>query len=804
MSLLEPSNRRTESVGGLLYGDHLSLPQTRKAAVPPISSRSFRGLMRPVVCFSLAMVLLTSCAFTPNARKQRYFHKAQTSFDKKEYRDAAIDLMNAIKIDPGYTDAHKLLAEVFINLEQPTNAYKEFTRTLELAPDDYRTRLELVNLLIAWRDMKDAQQQMDVLVKQRPNDPGVHMTMSSLQANQGKISDAISEVQKTIALAPNQWETYLALAILQVNSGQPNEAEANFKRVVELNPSNPQARVLLGNFYWAQRRFGDAEEQYRQTIALGPTSFLPRDALAQLYLAEGKPGQAETVLQQAIHDLPTVPDSYIALSDLYLTTGEADKALTETAELFKARPGDLRIEERYIALLVATGRFDEAHRLNEEILKGNPNDSAALIARGRMQLIAGDISGATISFQGAIKNSPDDAEAHFMLGEANHARGDMVHDQAEWQASERLNPNQVQVQRELARVAMRQGDLTALLGYAVQIIRLAPRSPDGYALRALCAINEQHYAEADAYVQQAIQADPADSLGYVEEGNLRTAQIRYADAAKAYQEALDRSPGSVDALRGLMNADIAQKEVDKAIAAAIAQIAKSPNNGTFYDLLGNALFQYKGDLPRAEAAFEKSLALDKTKSDTVVNLCMVRAAEGNLDAAIQTGEEQLKENPREVPLLLLLGDFYQEKSDWQKAANVYQTALYVDSLNPVASDELARVQLKTGGDPDIALQLAQTAAKGLPNAPRVYDTLGLAYYRKNIYPLAIANFNEAITLQQLNKMPDNAEVHFHLGLAYEKAAKPALARQHFLRALEINPHYQEADQIHKELDHLQS
>ena len=63
-------------------------------------------------------------------------------------------------------------------------------------------------------------------------------------------------------------------------------------------------------------------------------------------------------------------------------------------------------------------------------------------------------------------------------------------------------------------------------------------------------------------------------------------------AGKAYQSALDRNPNSKDALRGLMNTFVAEKRVDQAISAANTQIAKSPGNSGFYDLLGTALFYH--------------------------------------------------------------------------------------------------------------------------------------------------------------------------------------------------------------------
>jgi len=41
-------------------------------------------------------------------------------------------------------------------------------------------------------------------------------------------------------------------------------------------------------------------------------------------------------------------------------------------------------------------------------------------------------------------------------------------------------------------------------------------------------------------------------------------------------------------------------------------------------------------------------------------------------------------------------------------------------------------------------------------------------------------------------MPDNPDVHSHLGMAYEKTEQPALARQQFERVLKINPNSSDA------------
>jgi tetratricopeptide (TPR) repeat protein len=395
-------------------------------------------------------------------------------------------------------------------------------------------------------------------------------------------------------------------------------------------------------------------------------------------------------------------------------------------------------------------------------------------------------------------------QAHYILGVAMQKQGNLERAETEWREALRLNPDFLDAQRSIADAAMLQGDMNTLEDAANQMIRLQPGSPDGYALRALANINRKHYVEAEQDVRRAIAVSPQNAFGYLQMGNLRFAQKQYSDAAKAYQDALDRNANSTDALRGLVNAYVAEKQVDKAISLVNVQIGKSPNNSNFYSLLGAVLFHSKRDLSGAEAALEKSAALDSHNYDALIQLCEVRAAKGETDQAIATGEQSLKDNPRQPNLDVLMGNLYESKSDWKKAEGAYQNALALNSQNPMASNALARVLLHTGGSLDIALTLAQTARRGLPDSPGVVDTMGWIYYQKGVYALALSNLQEALRLQEKNNLPDNPDIHYHLGMAYEKTAQPALARQQFEQVLKINPNYRDAAAIKSELTHLKS
>jgi cellulose synthase operon protein C len=754
---------------------------------------------------ALALVIgfTSACTLNPSARKQKYYEDGQNFFAKSQYAAAADEFEKAIKIDPGFAEAHLQLAQSFMLMQQPDRAYREFARTVELRPEDYHARIAMTNLLVMTRNFSEAKEQMDIPLKQRPSDPAVHAADSSLLAEQDDIPGAIREMNETIALAPGRWEPYLSLALLEIKNNDANAAEADFKKVIALDPKEMHPRVLLGRFYQSSNRLPEAEEQYRDAMAIAPGEMEPREALAKLYLTEGKTSDAENTLVQASRDLSADPQSLLALSNFYYTTGDLDKAVATYRTLYQQRPQDLLAKKKYIQLLIQTKHFDEAKTLDSEILKANPSDSDALVYRSEMEISGGNLNDAAQTLQTVVANAPNNSQAHYVLGVALSRQGLPERAESEWREALNLNPDYLDAERALAEAAMEKGDMQSLQDAANQMIRMEPEAPEGYALRALVGINRKQFDAADRDVHRAIDVAPHSAFGYVELGNLKFAQNQFGDAVQAYEDALERNPGSVDALRGLMKSYVAQKQPQKAIAAAQAQIERVPDTSDFYDLLGSGLFHLMNDLNAAEPALEKSVALDGN-TDAVIQLCQVQAAKGEIDQAIATAVQALKRSPREDSVATVLGDLYAAKADWKDAQAAYQSAVTINPQNGPADNDLARAMLHTGGNLDVAMTLVQTARRALPDSPSVVDTIGWIYFQRGEYAMAVDSLQQALSLEEARQMPDDPDIHYHLGMAYEKTNQRALAREHFEHVLKTDPNYNGADQIRAALERLRS
>jgi len=97
----------------------------------------------------------------------------------------------------------------------------------------------------------------------------------------------------------------------------------------------------------------------------------------------------------------------------------------------------------------------------------------------------------------------------------------------------------------------------------------------------------------------------------------------------------------------------------------------------------------------------------------------------------------------------------------------------------------------------VALTLAQTARKGLPNLPNAADTLGWAYYNNGGYSLAAPLFEDAV-----KATPNNPAYRYHLGLTYQKLNDQARAKTELEKVISLNPSSPLADQARHALAQL--
>jgi Flp pilus assembly protein TadD len=210
-------------------------------------------------------------------------------------------------------------------------------------------------------------------------------------------------------------------------------------------------------------------------------------------------------------------------------------------------------------------------------------------------------------------------------------------------------------------------------------------------------------------------------------------------------------------------------------------------------LLGSLLLNAK-DVGGAEAAMQKAVDLNPNNVNAFLALAQLHARRGAADQAIGDYQLAMQKNPRDVRLHLALGSLQEDRGNWQQAQSLYEQALQIKPDDPAVTNNLAYLLIEHGGDKVLALSMAQTARKGLPNSGSTADTLGWAYYNQGVFPSAVTALEAAI-----KDSPENPTYHYHLGLAYHKTRDSARAKVQLNRALELHPNSALETEIRKAL-----
>jgi tetratricopeptide (TPR) repeat protein len=193
-------------------------------------------------------------------------------------------------------------------------------------------------------------------------------------------------------------------------------------------------------------------------------------------------------------------------------------------------------------------------------------------------------------------------------------------------------------------------------------------------------------------------------------------------------------------------------------------------------LLGS-VYLARREEEQAEAAFLKAIEITPQLFDPYVALVKFYAQTKRYDKALEKLEQAKNVNAKNLGVHMLIGMIHKMRKDVPQAQATYEKVLEINPRFGHAANNLAYLYSEYGGDKEKTLQLAQTAKEVLPEDPRISDMLGWIFYKRGIYERAVS-----LLLESAEKLEDNAEVQYHLGMVYLKTGNPQAAKDSLANA----------------------
>lgn len=155
-----------------------------------------------------------------------------------------------------------------------------------------------------------------------------------------------------------------------------------------------------------------------------------------------------------------------------------------------------------------------------------------------------------------------------------------------------------------------------------------------------------------------------------------------------------------------------------------------------------------------------------------------------------------------VQRFLQAGFYYHESKDTPAALRAWREAVRREPDNPAALNALGYTLADEGTtreEFEEALLLTRKAARLAPGEPAILDSYGWALYKMGDLKSARRLLREAV-----DAAPENAELHYHMGVIYGELEMYEEAENALARALRLRPDYAEAKRAKEQLPKLNS
>jgi tetratricopeptide (TPR) repeat protein len=263
-------------------------------------------------------------------------------------------------------------------------------------------------------------------------------------------------------------------------------------------------------------------------------------------------------------------------------------------------------------------------------------------------------------------------------------------------------------------------------------------------------------------------------------------------AIASFRQATTQAPKAYAFAMNLARAHLANRDLDSALEVLNGVLKSEPKYGPALALAAAASLQagaiekaagyverlrqaapdapatlaLDGDVAMAQKRYKDALASYRKASaqgsNTALVLSQYRAASlaGEPNAA-KVLEDWVAKNPGDVGAVAAAAELRHAKGDKDGAIALYETALARTPNNVVLLNNLAMLY-DADGNPK-AVEYAERAYKSAPQAPAVADTYGWILFKQGKTDQAYDLIREAA-----NKLPDNAEVQYHLAAVLAK------------------------------------
>jgi tetratricopeptide (TPR) repeat protein len=713
-----------------------------------------------IVTLILAVTFIAACS--KQARKARLLGEADNYFKAGNYDKAKLSYLNVLRLDPANALAFERVGAMWMEDGAPLRAGAFLAKAIVLDPSNAQNRIRLTRCFVATGGFADAKNEAIKVLEQLPDNGDAIIALTEAARSKEDIEAAGEQLQKFPR--KNDVSFHLASANLFLNKGDLAAAGDALRQALNVDPKSSAAHMAMGDLYLLQKDPKQAGEEFKKAADLAPVRSMERLKYAAFKSATGDAEEVRRISTEMTRQAPDYLPGWTLLAEVAFKDKKYDEALSLLENVFSRDPEYIDGRRLESDVLLAKGDTKKAVEVLERLDQTYPDAPLIKYQLGRAYLRNNNPNQAKAALEQAVSISPNYTEPILLLAEINlrSGHGDMV-----------IEP--------VINLLKRRPDLKS----AALLLAAAYGSLERFDDAAAALHNEAELMPNDPQLQMA--------LGLT----FRQAK-RNDDARQAFEKAAELAPDSVGPVNLLVDLDLMEKRFDAARQTIHRQFEKTPDSPAAHFFEGKILAAEE-KWEAAEAELQKTLLLDPNFTAAYDLLVQGYLATNKFPEAISELQGELAKHPKNSPALMTLAMMYEKTKDFPKARDAYEKLLSIEPNFVSALNNLAYLYAEPLNDVDKAYDLARKARDLQGQDPAVGDTFGWVLYKRGDYQQALPILQESA-----QKIPDNPEIQFHLGMTAYMMGQTDLARVALQKAARATKDFPGKDEGKRRLALLES
>ena len=297
---------------------------------------------------------------------------------------------NAVKFDDTNPWYKILLAELYLDHYQYSNAVKIYSQLVKQYPDNIDYYYDWANSYIYAGKLMDAIKVYDIIEKKIGITDDISVQKKKIYLELNKIDEAAKEIQELILHYPDDPKYIAMLAELYMSNDMYEKAYDSYKKILEIDPENPFIHISLADYY---RKTNNRDKAFEELKLGFENPKLDIDTKIQILL------------------------SYYTVSEFYSEFTENAFLLAEI--LLRVHPMEPKAYSIYSDFLVREEKYEEAREALRTVIKYDSSKYVIWDQLLRMDVELDDYESMAKTSQRAMELFPEQPLPYLFSGVSN-------------------------------------------------------------------------------------------------------------------------------------------------------------------------------------------------------------------------------------------------------------------------------------------------------------------------------------------------------------------------------------------------